>query len=201
MTDNILTVLQARILELSRKHNLSHIGSNLSVLPILLEIQRLKRDTDILILDNAHAHLAHLVLKEYFDSDFFAEEKLVKYGIHCDRLAGCDISGGSLGHGIGIGIGLAVVNKVRDVYVVVSDGSMQEGSNWEALKIKDDLEVSNLKIYTNFNGYTAVRAFGSKQLYTLEKRMLEFCDDIKFRYTDNTERFTGVEGHYIKISE
>ena len=182
-----MNLLKKRILEISKSRGLSHIGSCLSVLPILEEIYSKKRPEDKVILDNAHAHLAHLL----FLRGEIPEIRLDKYGIHCDRKAGCDATGGSLG--LGIGIGMALVNRGRDIHCVVSDGSMHEGSNWEALRIKDKLKLNNLKIYCNFNGYSAVAEIDRDSLV---KRMRTFCEDIEVRYTQNGEEFEGVQGHY-----
>jgi transketolase N-terminal domain/subunit len=52
-----------RIIQISKKLDLSHIGSNLSCLPVLEAIYKEKKPEDIVILDNAHAHLAHLVVR------------------------------------------------------------------------------------------------------------------------------------------
>jgi|SRR3990167_3050121 len=182
-----------RIKEISKELGLSHIGSNLSVLPILEEIYEEKKPKDKVILDNAHAHLAHLVVKHIFDD--YIKGEITAYGIHCDRLDACHASGGSLGHGIGIGIGYAIVNPQITVYIIVSDGSMQEGSNWEALRLIDSLKVKNIRIYCNFNGYSAV---DEVDFYTLKIRMQFFCKYIEFRNTDNTLDYAGVEGHYKK---
>lgn len=185
--------LEDRIIEISKKRKLSHIGSCLSILPILRDIYSHKNKTDIIILDNAHAHLAHLVAREYYEHMDRIVWRLAKYGIHCDRKAGCDVSGGSLGHGIGIGVGLALTNRDKTVHCIVSDGSMQEGSNWEALRLKSSLKLKNLKIYCNFNGYSAMEEVDR---LTLECRIRSFCNDIQVYWTDNGKEFAGVQGHY-----
>lgn len=222
-----------RILQISKDKGLTHIGSNLSVLPILEEIYEKKKPEDKVVLCNAHAHLAHLVVKlnksfeedkkykpnivnnlhetssgiEYdenaFDEEFVdkayirrTKEIIEKYGIHCERSAGCDASGGSLGHGIGISIGMALSDRTKDVYVIVSDGSMQEGSSWEALHLANDLSLTNLHIYANLNGYTAVQQVDQIEL---EERILAFNPDVKIYFTQNGKGFEGVEGHYKRL--
>jgi transketolase len=179
------------ILTISKELGLTHLGSNLSIVPVLEEIYAQKKPGDKVILCNAHAHLAHVL---FLDPDH--AKRLIKQDIHCNRAAGCDASGGSLGHGIGIGIGYALADRSRDVYVVVSDGSMMEGSGWEALRIKADLKLSNLIIYTNFNGFSALAPIDGN---ILARRMLAFCKDIRVRYTSNGEGFEGVQGHYKKL--
>ena len=184
-----MSPIEKRIREISKKLHLTHIGSCISILPILKEIYENKKPNDKVILDNAHAHLAHLL----FINPQNAETLIKQYGIHCDRRAGCDASGGSLGHGIGIGIGMALVNRKRKIYCIVSDGSMQEGSNWEALRIKQQLKLKNLIIYCNFNGYTASAEVDRDDLV---RRMNIFCNDIHVRYTQNGEGLEGIAGHY-----
>lgn len=190
-----------RILEISKKLGLAHISSCISVLPILEEIYEKKKPEDKVLLDGAHAHLAHLIVRDEWvgdglESNLVIEDVIKDFGIHCDKRAGCDASGGSLGHGIGISIGMALTDREKIVYCIVSDGSMQEGSNWEALRIKKQLRLDNLKIYCNFNGYTAVAEIDRDDLV---KRMKAFCEDIEVRYTENGEGFDGVQGHYKKI--
>lgn len=185
-----------KILEISKKLGLSHIGSCLSVLPILEEIYAKKKPGDKVILDNSHAHLAHLVVRaeedlKIYDAHLPIEDFIEEYGIHCDCRAGCDASGGSLGHGIGIGIGMALAGNT--VHVTVSDGSMMEGSNWEALRIANSLYLHNLLIYCNFNGFSAVAEVSSEDL---ERKMREFYPHLIFKHTDNTKGFEGIQGHY-----
>lgn len=184
-------VKKNKVLNISKKLGLSHIGSCLSVLPILEEIYAKKKPEDKVILDNAHAHLAHLLFIQRFNV-----EKFIKMDIHCNRKVGCDASGGSLGHGIGIGIGFALANPDITVYVIVSDGSLQEGSDWEALRLKKLLKIDNLKVYANLNGSTALEDIDRIELGT---RLLAFCKDIEIRHTDNGEGFEGVQGHYKVI--
>lgn len=193
---------KAEILRISKGLGLTHIGSNISVLPILEEIYAKKKPGDIVIVSNAHAHLAHVIVR---NSDNIDENKMRVmenvirlYGIHCDRRAGCDASGGSLGHGLGIGIGYALADKTKTVYVVVSDGSMMEGSNWEALRIIHDLNIGNMEIHCNFNGYTALAEYDSSEI---ERRMRPFenASRFVFHHTDNGEGFDGIQGHYKKI--
>ncbi len=203
-----------RIIEISKRLGMSHISSNVSCLPILEHIHAKKKPGDIVILDNAHAHLAHLIVKQTdqvkngnftsaiftdkdMDLDSKIEEIVEAHGIHCDRKAGCDASGGSLGHGIGIAIGYAMADPKRDVYVTVSDGSMQEGSNWEALRIADQLGLQNLHIHCNFNNYTALEEVDGRGIYEKMRHHAPWIHIVYWK-TDNGEGFDGVEGHYKK---
>ena len=179
-----------KILDISKRLKLSHIGSCLSILPILEEVYSKMEPYDKLQLCGAHSHLAHLVVT---DPDN-AEEK-IKKDIHCNRESGCDVSGGSLGHG-GISLGIALARPDITVYLIETDGALNEGSCWEMLRLKKLLKVDNLKIIVNMNGYTAVEAIDRDEL---SMRLRAFCPDIDIRYTDNGEGFKGIGGHYKTI--
>lgn len=197
---------QERILAISKELGLSHIGSNLSCLPVLEEIYKKKKPEDLVILDNAHSHLAHLVVRIEHDLQLLTgstedtsrhvTELIQRFGIHCDRKAGCDASGGSLGHGLGIAIGYALADPERDVYVILSEGSCMEGSTWEALRNLADMDLDNVKIYTNFNGYSAV---GVIDRPSLKEHLKVFYPEINVRFTENGKEFAGLEGHYKKL--
>lgn len=161
----------------------------MSVFPILSTIYKYKKPNDLVLLDNAHAHLAHLM----FTDPKHAEEKIKKYGIHCERRSGCDSCGGSLGHNGGIGIGLAILDRSRDIYVIFSDGSVQEGTFYEVMRIKQELKLTNMKCYFNLNKYTAVREIDRVKL---AEKIKYLCPDAQIRYTHNTKEFDGVQGHY-----
>ena len=183
-----------RVLDISKKLGLSHIGSCLSILPILEEIYTKKRPEDKVLLCGAHSHLSHLL---FIDPDN-AEEK-IKKDIHCNKEAGCDINGGSLGHAGGIAVGMAIANPDIDIYLVDTDGSLQEGSCWEAFRIMTDLNLKNIKVYVNCNGYTATSVV---DMPLLAIRIGAFCPSAKICNTQDYQRgeFDGVAGHYLKAT-
>lgn len=183
-----------RVLAISKRLKLSHIGSNLSCLPILEEIYAKKRSEDKVILDNAHAHIAHLVAQGY--SSDIAVYMLEAYGIHCDTAQQCDASGGSLGHGIGISIGYAFANPKSKVYCIVSDGSMMEGSNWEALRLIDSFNIKNIELHLNANGYSAVAKVDIKKL---KRRMRQFTQVRVHRTYNGMRELEGLKGHYAVL--
>lgn len=188
--------LKKRILQISKNKGLSHIGSCLSVLPILVDIYERKHPQDIVILDGAHAHIAHLVVKEKYEFLENIEEIVDKVGIHCDKEAGCDASGGSLGHGMGIAIGMALTNRERTVNVILTEGSLMEGSTWEGLRNYSELGLENIHVYLNLNGYSAVSKIDRDKLI---HRVRSFAPYVHAWKTENPEPFSGIQGHYLKI--
>jgi len=152
---NTIQGLEKQIIDISYRNELSHIGSCLTALPIIFDIYSNKKAGEKVIISCGHCHLAHAVVMEYFEIIQSAEENVKKHGIHCERNGGCDCSTGSLGIGITIALGMALADRSKNVWCLISDGEMTEGSVYEALNLKERLEVSNLVVYCNYNGWGA----------------------------------------------
>ena len=73
---------------------------------------------------------------------------------HVD-IPGIELSTGSLGHGLGIGAGMALAGKLNKdkykVYVLMSDGEFDEGSNWEAILFSAHHNLDNLVAIVDYN--------------------------------------------------
>lgn len=76
-----------------------------------------------------------------------------------DDVPGIEMVGGSLGHGLGQGVGMALAAKLdgRDIRVVVelSDGELQEGSTWEAAMSAATFKLDQLVAVIDCNGIQA----------------------------------------------
>lgn len=155
--------LRDRILSLSQEHQLSHLGSCLSAVDIIDAVYRVKEPHEKFVLSAGHAGLAlYTVLERYEKRD--AEKLLTTSGIHPERdQNGVDVSTGSLGHGLPIAVGMALADRYKNVYCMVSDGEMAEGSIWEALRVAGEQQLFNLKVVLNANGWAAYRAVDRKQ--------------------------------------
>lgn len=149
-----------------------HIGSSMSLIEILrvlfdsfLVFDEKKPDwnqRDRLILSKGHGCLALYALladKGYFEAvelETFcrAESRL---GGHPEflKLPGVEASTGALGHGLSIGVGMALAAKVRGenhrVVVIVGDGEINEGSVWEAAMSASKHKLSNLIVIIDYN--------------------------------------------------
>ncbi len=163
--------LRQTILAISHKSGRGHIPTSFSVVEILLAVYETIRHKpfdplwdgrDIFILSKGHAALAHYtVLAEhgYFPAeDIFSLGGLnSRFGCHADRLKvpGVEASTGSLGHGIGLAVGMALGAKIRmseqKVYVLVGDGESNEGSIWEAVMVAISRSLNNLTIIYDDN--------------------------------------------------
>ncbi len=150
-----------------------HIGGDLSVIDILTvlyyRVMNLtpynfsRDDRDRFILSKGHCVDALYVVLG--DLGFFDKEEAIRsfsaYGSrfigHPNReVPGIEINSGSLGHGIALGTGMALAGKMNQkayrTYVVVGDGEMAEGSNYEAMLAASQYHLDNLCVTVDLNG-------------------------------------------------
>ena len=81
-----------------------------------------------------------------------------RLGAHPDYgVPGIEASTGSLGHGLGMAVGMAYADRVqrhdRNVYVLLGDGEMQEGSIWEAMMMAANLKLGALVALADVNDF------------------------------------------------
>jgi transketolase len=149
----------------------SHIGSALSIADILAVLygEIIHFDTanqnfalrDRFILSKGHACVA--VYSTLAEVGFLNEEQLKTYGDDFSwlmnhishKVNGVEFSTGALGHGLPFGVGKALASKVRGeswrTFVLLSDGEMDEGSNWEALMFAAHHKLFNLTAIIDYN--------------------------------------------------
>ena len=192
--------LKRRIIELSYKYHLSHIGSCLTAVDIIAEIYEEKRCYEKFILSSGHAGLAlYCALEKYEGRN--AEELFKKHGVHPNRDIenGIYASTGSLGHGFPIALGMAIADKSKNVYCLISDGEMAEGSIYETFNLAKDLQLNNFHIYVNCNGYSAYKNVYAYRIADLMS--LYQCVDINLRETTSEPFMGGLEAHYLSLDE
>jgi transketolase len=190
-----------RLLEISYKHKLSHLGSCLSCIEIIENIYNTKKKEDIFILSNGHAGLAlYVILESKYGIN--AEDLLIKHGIHpCyDKVNKIYCSTGSLGLGVAIASGMALADRSRIVQCLISDGECAEGIVWETLAFKTKEGLNNLKVHVNMNGWSA---YSKIDCNYLTKRLEAFCPDIIIHNTssDVLPFLNGMDAHYYVMSD
>lgn len=151
-----------------------HIGPSLS----LIEILRVLYDDflsyrsedphwelrDRFILSKGHGCLALYALLA--DKGFFSKEELYRFchknamlGGHPEKgkVPGVEASTGALGHGLSIGVGIALAARIKQkkfrTIVVLGDGELNEGSIWEALLACSKHKLSSLTIFIDKNDF------------------------------------------------
>lgn len=189
--------LKQRIIELSYKHGLSHIGSCITAVDIIDEIYANKKPNEKFVLSAGHAHIAHLVVREKYEG-IDPDELIKQNGIHCDRSVGCDVSTGSLGNGIGIAVGMALADRSKDVYCLLSDGECAEGSVYEAFNVMRREGLYNLKVYINANGWGAYREAYVNEFFEDQDFDTQIVQTNMYRYPKYLQ---GQMGHYKALNE
>jgi len=144
---------RARVITMVAAAKLGHLGGDLSVLDILttlygavLRVDPAEPDwpdRDRLVLSKGHCSEAlytTLAWAGYFSPDeletFDAPGSALNGHPDRNKVPGVETNTGALGHGlpvaVGCAIGLRLAGRSGRVYVVLGDGELQEGSNWEA---------------------------------------------------------------------
>ncbi len=166
--------IRCSIIEQSRRSNVGHIGSCLSIADILaalygevLEIPALDDpDRDRFVLSKGHAALALYAAMHH--TDWMSSSELESYctdgtlvGGHPEhRMPGIEFSTGSLGLGLSFGAGTALAARLAgrrfQVYVLLSDAECNEGSLWEAAMFSAHHRLSNIIAIVDANGQQAL---------------------------------------------
>lgn len=206
-----MNILHERIIEISKKHHLSHLGSSLTAVDIIDEIYCRKEPNEPFILSCGHCGLGlYTVLEKHYGFD--AEKLCLKHGTHPHRDLNDKIycSTGSLGMGLGVAVGMALADRTRNVWCLVSDGEMYEGSIYEAANVIRKYDINNLYVYFNVNRYSAYDKVDDWMIWNIIKlfkfrKASEASDliaDNRFfiEYT-NVEDYglKGLSAHYVTL--
>ncbi len=161
------------VLRESKRANVGHIGSSLSIADILavlygdvLKIDSPRDpDRDRFVLSKGHAALALYAALSL--RGWISEEELATYcaddtrlGVHPERgLPGVDFATGSLGQGLSMAVGAALAARFagskRRAFVLISDAELNEGSTWEAIMFAAHHKLANLHVIVDLNGQQA----------------------------------------------
>lgn len=188
--------LHKRILEISKKHNLSHLGSCLTAVSIIDGIYKVRKPDEPFVLSCGHAGLAlYTVLEKYNGLD--AEQLYLKHGTHPNRNIedGIYCSTGSLGWGLTIALGMAMSDRNRKVHCLISDGEAFEGTVWETANMMHRYDIKNMDVHLNWNGWAAYHMVGGGFIL----RVMSIFPKITIHET-NVEDYdlTGQSAHYVR---
>lgn len=150
-----------------------HIGGDLSVIDILtvlyFEVMNVNpeswksADRDRFLLSKGHCTDALYITlgeKGFFDKqkaiDTFSSFGSVFIGHPNTDVPGIEMNSGSLGHGLSLGVGMALAARMDErsyrTYVVLGDGEMAEGSNYEAMMAAGHYGLDQLCATVDLNG-------------------------------------------------
>lgn len=163
--------IRRAIIEQSRRANVGHIGSALSVADLVaalyagtLQLDGPERDR--FVLSKGHAALALYAALELTGRipagslDTFCGPD-TRLGVHPEHaLEGVDFCTGSLGQGLSLGTGAALAARLqgssRRAFVLLSDAELNEGSVWEAAMLAAHHRLDNLVALVDVNGQQAL---------------------------------------------
>ncbi len=170
-TEDLARRVRVQAVRMVHRAKASHIGSALSIADIVAVLygavmtvnpaQPSLPTRDRFILSKGHACVA--VYAALAETGFLPLEDLSTYGQDhsflmnhiSHKVAGVEFSTGSLGHGLPFGVGKSLAAKRRHAawrtFVLLSDGELGEGSNWEALMFAAHHQLDNLIAVIDYN--------------------------------------------------
>ena len=175
--EQIARALRFRTVRTSHLSGTPHLGSCLSCVDLLVYLywrvlridprKPLADERDRFILSKGHA--APVLFQVLAERGFFPVEDLESYGMDGSvfgehppaprYLPGIEAATGSLGHGLPMGLGMALAARIRGAgyrtYVVLSDGECNEGSVWEAALMAAAQKVGTLTVFVDYNKWQA----------------------------------------------
>ena len=185
--------LRRRILEISQQVQALHISSAFSCTEVVecIYFHLMRPDgrggsIDTFLMSKGHGCMIQYVSLE--ELGILSREDLDRYctaegilGCHPDYgTPGIEASTGSLGHGMSMAVGMALAakgaQKESTIYVVLSDGEVQEGSTWEAFMMASSLGCSNIVAVIDNNDFQSLGRTSETHpsFYPLDEKMSAF---------------------------
>jgi transketolase len=176
------------IMDISQQVGALHIAPAFSCIEIVDVIYHhlIRKNIDTFLMSKGHGCMGqYIILREL---GVLTTDDLLNYckpsgrlGAHPDYgLPGIAASTGSLGHGMGIAVGMAYANLLQKstahTYVVLSDGEFQEGSTWEALMMAANLNLDNLTAFMDLNDFSGLARMSEdhKAFYPMVDKLKAF---------------------------
>jgi transketolase len=170
------SALRKTVLKMSFAGQSVHIGCAFSIIEIVqviysklvdvTKIQKLDKDRDYICLSKGHGVMA--IYACLYELGMIKEEEINTYfsdgssltGLADCHVPGIEVSGGSLGQGITVAVGIALSKKLDKsnslVYCIVGDGEINEGSAWESILIAAQQQLNNFILIIDANRYQAM---------------------------------------------
>ncbi len=169
-------VLRRHILHMAHHGRSAHLGCAMSIVEIcaalfggIMQYDRsdpLAPHRDLLVLSKGHGVMALYAC--FRELGWVGDDDLRNYlgngtrlrGVCEVDIPGCEVSSGSLGHGLPVAVGMAFgllrQQSQRRVWCIVGDGEMNEGTMWEAMLFAAHRRLGNLTVIVDANGFQAM---------------------------------------------
>jgi len=168
--------MRRTVLEMAYAGSTVHIACAFSIIEIVSVLYRnhlrypnndpRAEGRDYLVLSKGHGVMAQYACMRELgwldDSDikgYFADGSALK-GLSDSRVPGLEVTSGSLGHGLSVGVGIAMGLKRkcsdRKVYAILGDGELNEGPIWEGALVAAHHLLDNLMLIVDKNGFQAM---------------------------------------------
>lgn len=168
--------LRKTVVEMAHAGNAVHLGCAFSLIELLscLYGRHMRYDPatpddpkrDYLVLSKGHGVMAQYAC--LYELGWLTREDIDRYfhdgsrlkGLSDAHVPGCEVTAGSLGHGLSVGVGLALAAKRlgtgQRVFAIVGDGELNEGPIWEAALFAAHAKLDNLVVIVDANGFQAM---------------------------------------------
>ena len=134
-----------------------HLGTSLSSMEAIVAIDAIKRPADLFFSSKGHdaaAQYALLIAKGILGESYLNLFRTAALPSHPTiNIPGILCNSGSLGMGLSKAVALAYTNKDKNVYVLLGDGELMEGQNWEAA-LHASRDLSNLTVVVDCNQFS-----------------------------------------------
>jgi transketolase len=153
-----------KVLEMVHKGKTSHIASNFSVIDIATVLYENLKEGDEVVWSKGWvaATIYYFLAKQgkipVEDLEKFPNEPY--FGLAETTIPGVHVSGGSMGHGLPVAVGMALGKKRSGekgtVYCIMSDGELNEGTTWESAAVAAQHKLDNLVVFVDKNNWQAM---------------------------------------------
>ncbi|MDD2727793.1 transketolase [Malikia sp.] len=168
--------LRRTVLEMAYAGSTVHIACAFSIIELVSVLYRnhlrypgndpRAEGRDYLVLSKGHGVMAQYAcmhelgwLNDSHIKNYFADGSELK-GLSDSRVAGLEVTSGSLGHGFSVGVGIAMGLRRKGtdqkVYAIVGDGELNEGPIWEGALVATHHRMDNLMLIVDKNGFQAM---------------------------------------------
>lgn len=152
------------VLKMIHEAKTSHIASNFSILDIATVLyQNLDKNDEVVWSAGWKAASIYYFLHKQgkiTDEQLATFPNAPFFGLAETTVPGVHVSGGSMGHGLPVAVGMALAKKRAGepgmIYCIMSDGEHQEGTTWESAQIAAQNKLDNLVVIVDFNKWCAM---------------------------------------------